>query len=202
MVERHNELLRKGLHLTETQMINEGLTAPFAQVLAITTFAKNALTVINESTPYQAVLGRQPRILPPLEGGYQLQMDDSPARDGSHVRNQARIREIAAGNIIEATAKMRLQRADRHKTIAAGERSELTPGTLVDLWFEPTNKDVQGWRGPGKIMTVQADEGNVTIRYQGRSLDRRFAEVRPHLPYLVFFSGLHSDLHSHWDYIR
>ncbi len=47
IVERHNELIRHGLHTTETQMIKEGIVAPFEQVVTLVFFMKNSLTVIN-----------------------------------------------------------------------------------------------------------------------------------------------------------
>ncbi len=202
LVERHNELLREGLHVIETQMIKEGIKAPFEQILATATFMKNALTSVNGSTPYQAVLGRQPAMLPPLEGGYLGQIDDSHSRAGTNARQQARVREIAACAIIEATAKARLQRADRHHTRAAVELRQLEPRQLVDIWFEPTNKDCRGWRGPAEIATINASDGNVTVRYQGRSLDRQGSEVRPHIPYLVFWSALHTEQLAHWLLLR
>ena len=65
IVERHNELLRQGLHTTETQMIKEGIVMPFKVILATVTFAKNALTVVNDSTPYQAVGTRKATKHPP-----------------------------------------------------------------------------------------------------------------------------------------
>ena len=136
LVERHNALLRSALHKAETQALKESLCVSFTTVLGLVTFMHNALTCINNHTPYNALLGRQPHLLPPLEGGY----------FGSElsVRGQnrlARVREIAAIAIIEATAKARLNRGDYHKQVVAQERSEFSPGDLVDMWYEPPNKD-------------------------------------------------------------
>ena len=78
-----------------------------------------------------------------------------------------------------------MDRADRHNTRPAVERQEYKVGDLVDLWYEPLNKDTSGWRGPGKVHSLQPNEGVVTVRYQGRSLDRRAQEVRPHIPYVL-----------------
>jgi len=202
IVERHNELLRQGLHTTETQMIKEGIVMPFKVILATVTFAKNALTVINDSTPYQAVLGRQPSILPPLEGGYNGSLVDDQARPETGCRGTTRVREIAACNIIETVARARMERAHKHKTRKAVEILELQPGSVVDLWFDQTTKDVPGWRGPAKVATINTEEGNITVRYQGRSIDRQNSEIREHIPYLVFFSGLHDTLIHHWYVIR
>ena len=133
--------------------------------------------------------------------GYTASLQDDLSGRGDLCRHQARIREIAAGNIIEATARSRMERADRHNTRPAVERQEYKVGDLVDLWYEPPSKDTSGWRGPGKVHSLQPSEGVVTVRYQGRSPDRRAQEVRPHIPYLVFFS-LRRHHHDHWEYVR
>ena len=65
IVERHNEIIRRCLQTTEAQLIKEGISIPFEQVLSTVFFVHNSLTVINGSTPYQALFGRQPAILPP-----------------------------------------------------------------------------------------------------------------------------------------
>ena len=76
------------------------IKAPLTVVLAQVTFMKNALTTINESTAYHALLGRQPALLPPLEGGYTASLQDDLSGRGDLYRHQARIREITAGSII------------------------------------------------------------------------------------------------------
>lgn len=58
----------------------------------------------------------------------------------------------------------------------------------VAIWFEPTNKDLCGWRGPGEVLSIGADEGNYSIRIQGRTLMRRPQEVGPHIAFFVFLS--------------
>ena len=85
---------------------------------------------------------------------------------------------------------MRLQRGDKRNQVASIERSEHQPGDLVDIWYDPPNKDTPGWRGPAQISSVQIDEGNVTVRFQGKTLDRRYQEVRAHVPYLVYLSSV------------
>ena len=100
----------------------------------------NSLIVINDSTPYRALFGRQPALLPPLEGGYHEQRSGQTHHDLSPLdqKDVARVRELSASAIIEATAQHRLERADRHNTHSALERSAYEPGQLVDIWYEPT----------------------------------------------------------------
>lgn len=163
----------------------------------------NRFIVINKSTAYQAPLGTQPSILPPLEGGDIKENNEQCAvHGGLHRRNAvhdlsaeglrdlARAREIAAAQIIEATALSRLQMANIHKTVAAVERSEHAPNDLVDIWYEPSNKEFSGWRGPAQVVTINDREGNMSVRFQGRTLHRKPQEVRPHVPYLVYALGL------------
>ena len=176
LVERHNEILRQSLHRVESQILKESLVCSFKCVLAIVTFMHNSLIVIHDSSPYNALYGRQPAMLPPLEGGY-IREEDHDGRvrridatgmhdlDAKYQRHLSRVREIAAATIIEVTALSRLQRADRHKTVAALERSGFQVGGLVDIWYEPTTKDVSGWKGPAQIATINHDEGNVTVRF-------------------------------------
>ena len=161
-------------------MLKESLCVNFITVLGVVAFMHNALTSINSHTPYQALLGCQPHLLPPLEGGYHGDLSVGGQND------LARARGIAAVAIIEAIAKARPQRGDYHKMIAAQERAELQAGDLVDIWYDPQNEDTPGWRGLAQIASVNFGEGNLIVRFQGRTLDRRHQEVRVHVPYLVF----------------
>ena len=70
LVERHNPLIRSALQRTESQVFKEILVASSVTVSGLVTFMHDALASINNHTPYQALLGRQPHLLPPLEGGY------------------------------------------------------------------------------------------------------------------------------------
>ena len=186
LVERHNELLRHALHTTELQLQKESLKVPFEEVLAVTLFAKNALTVINNATPFQALFGRQPTMLPPIEEGSLGSVSDQRPTAGSLSRHFQRVREVAAINIIDANALARVKRADKSKTRPATELAEWKQGQTVDIWFDPKDKDTPGWRGPSVISSVNAGEGNISVRYQGRTLDRQTSEVREHIPYFVF----------------
>ena len=189
IVERHNAIVRETLQKTESQLVRDNIKLPFVQILAIVMFMKNALTVINTSTPYQAVLGRQPAMLPPLEGGHVQEYDDETQGPNSELRHQAKVRELAAINMIEVLAKWRIQRASKSRTRGAMNLKEINQGDIVDLWIKPEKKGVEGWRGPGQVIEVNSDEGNVSIRYQGRIRDRKAQEVRLHIPYLVFLSA-------------
>ena len=72
-VERRGALLRDTLHKITSELRNQQLDIPFPQILAEAVFAGNALLTVNGMTPYNAVLGRAPPILP---GVNQLEFPD------------------------------------------------------------------------------------------------------------------------------
>ena len=69
LVERQNAFTRTALQLAEAQVIKEPLCASFVTALGLVTFVHNALVPINDHTPFQALLGGQPILIPPLDGG-------------------------------------------------------------------------------------------------------------------------------------
>ena len=141
-------------------------------------------------------MGRQPHLLLPLEGGY---LEDFDVRGQNDL---AGVREIAAVAIIEATVEARLRRGDYHKQIAAQERAEHQPADLVDIWYDPPSKDTPGWRGPAQIASVNVGEGNVIVRFQGRTLDRRRRALRVHVLYLVYPATLISSHEPEWSVLK
>ena len=59
-----------------------------------------------------------------------------------------------------------------------------------------------GMERSAKISTLQPDDGNVTVRYQSRSLDRTFQQVRPYVPYVIFLTSQHVQPHPQWTVVR
>lgn len=66
MLERRGALVRHTMHTSEEQLRKEGITVTIRQLLAEAVFAGNALVSVGGVTPYNARLGRQPRILPDI----------------------------------------------------------------------------------------------------------------------------------------
>jgi len=163
IAESHQSILRKTAHTTELQLQKEGIFATIEQVIAIITFLHNALISQDGVTAYNALLGRTPTMLPSTTGGTLGEIDDTLVRGESGSRHHNRIREIATTKIVEVTAKDRINRASRHQTRLAMELSSIKPGMKVDIWFDPTNKDVKGWRGPAEGATIQHTENVVTV---------------------------------------
>ena len=86
--------------------------------------------------------------------------------------------------------------------IAAQQRLEHKPGDLVDIWYDQLNEDTFGWRRPAQVATVNDDEGNLTVRFQGRTLGRRQQEVRIRVLYFVYMWPLVADEEEDWSICR
>ena len=108
-IERRTAILRHNLHTTDEQLMAEVILQfiPFPHRLSNCVFAGNALISVNGVTPYNAVYGRQPTMLPDL---------DSEVPGGIHGHVQ-RVREICIQKMIEGTAADRVRRALNTKTL-------------------------------------------------------------------------------------
>lgn len=193
MVERHNAFIRSALQRAGSRVIKELLCISSTAALGLAIYMHNAIICSNNNTSYQALVGRRPHLLPPLEGGYHGDLD---AKGQIHIH---RVREIVSVAITEATAKQRFVRGSTRNQVVSIERSEHQPGDLVDIWYDPPNADTFVWRGPAQIAAVNGSEGNVPVRFQGKTLDRRHQEVRTHVPYLVYLPAVVEHKHHQWD---
>ena len=73
--ERGGALLRDAIHRIEGQLKEEGITGlPFECILSEAMFCGNALLTVGGSTPYNALYGRVPRVLPRFDQRYTLGM--------------------------------------------------------------------------------------------------------------------------------
>ena len=65
--ERRGAFLRDTIHRMYGQMREEGILLPFESVLSEATFCGNALITVGGNTPYNAVMGRVPAMLPSID---------------------------------------------------------------------------------------------------------------------------------------
>ncbi|CAK0852694.1 unnamed protein product, partial [Prorocentrum cordatum] len=64
------------------------------------------------------------------------------------------------------------------------------PGDMVDIFRGPPNKDVTGWRVPCKVVSMdRADEGIIDVRWQGRTLPCRPADVRRAVTWMTLIAA-------------
>ena len=195
-IERRGQLLRDVLHKIDAQLQIEGITdIPFTYRLAEATFAGNALVSVNNTTPYNAVYGRTPNLLPPIDqpNSQDALQDPNGVPYPGLMRNSHRLREIAIQQMIEGTARARLGRALNTKTLAPGEAENYQVGEEVDFYRPPSNKDVSGWTGPAKVVDVSTyNKGTISISHQGRPIICKLGEVRRHISFLALEAATHA----------
>ena len=181
VVDRRIAILRDTLHKIGTQLHEEGLAVPFARMVSEGVFALNALSAFQGCSPYTAVLGRVPAILPSEDS---IVSDGVPDRCSAHSH---RLREIAVQSIAESTAQERIKRAMRTQTRPSGEEMDFKLGDRVDYWREPSNKEASGWRGPGVIADLtRLEHGRIGVRTTtDQVLTCRIQDVRHSLAYLT-----------------
>ena len=179
--DRRTQVLRDTLHKIATQLSEEGLVVPLQRILAEAVFALNALTSVNGCSPYTAVLGRIPPILPEA-----LAVPDDSVSDPTtaHVH---RLREIAIQAIVEGTARERMKRALHTPTRVAHQELEFKVGETVEYWRQPENREASGWRGPATVCDLsRLEHGRIGIRTRADNvLTCRIQDVRRCLAYAV-----------------
>ena len=108
--------------------------------------------------------------------------------------------------MIEWTARERARRALNSKTIIAGQSENYQPGDKVDFFRKGGAKDATGWTGPATVVdNTHISRGTLTIRHIHGTMEGRLADIRRHLPFLVFEAAVYAAYdasRSVWGYIR
>ena len=201
IVERHHQIMRDQIHKILAQARLEKIKLDSQRMLAEAVYAKNIMTSVHGVSPYVALYGRYPAILKEMEDSGLSLVDDS---SGTH-KHATRLRELAMSSIIEGVSQDRLRQAARSKARSPGQLLELSTGDLVDIYRSPDTKDLVGWRGPCEVVNTQhIEEGTVDVRWNGRTIAARVADVRAHIHYTSVFFGFldsnemfSSDIRSH-----
>ena len=181
--ERHHELLRRQFHVVKAQCKEEGLAVTDEAIMQESTFAKNALITVHGRTPYNGLLGRTPNLLSEFESPSLSNLSDTAGgAEGGHTRHAIRLRELSIQSMVEGSARERLRRAATTQTRTSGELLGLQIGDAVDLFRQPANKDLVGWRGPAEVLsTAHLEDGYVEVKWGGRTMSVRVADLRRHL---------------------
>merc|ERR1712078_922176 len=182
-VERRGALLRDTVHRIESQLEEEGIVIPFGQILAEAIFCGNALLTIRDSTPYNAVYGRVPRILPGIDQIAEPNSSQEPLP--GLIRDANRLREVSVQAMIEGSAAARLGRAMNTRTTMSAQHLGLKVGDEVDFYQDQLNKDTSGWFGPAIVADVsRLKHGALTVRYNNMLREVSVQKVRRHLFFL------------------
>jgi len=190
IAERRGALTRDVIHRMDAALGAEGLNhIPFEHRLTDAILCGNCLITVNNTTPYNAVLGRSPNLLPNINCPDAEHEED--VRKPGLIRHTNRLREIAVQSMVDGTARARLGRALTTKTLPAGEREGYEVGEEVDHYRPPGCKDASGWIGPSKIVDLtKVTDGIITIRHNQNLKDCKVGDVRRHLAFLCFLAIL------------
>ena len=157
---------------------------PIETVVAEATFVGNAMLSVGDGTPYNAVYGRVPRMLPSID---QVSPTGQPQSSNKTLEDSHRLREISIEAMIHASAVARLGRALNTRTTMPAQRLALDVGEPVDFYREPTNKDTSGWMGPAEVLDVsKVERGVVVVRWNSQQLNVSLNNVRRHMFHFVF----------------
>jgi len=187
-IDRRGALVREVMNKMVDQLKIEGIKMTAEQILAEATFVTNAMLTINNCTPYNAVYGRVPNILPDIDRPDAI--NEGALNHPGSIRNVHRLREIAVQAMVEETAKVRAGRA-----LNARSQPTVAPGTYkigdqVDFYRKGGSKDVTGWTGPATVLDpYHMDRGTITIRHLHRPVDVQVGDIRFHLPFLVYLAA-------------
>ena len=129
-------------------MIAEGITdIPLSRRVSEAIFSGNALLSVNDATPYNAVYGRVPNLLPDINTAT---LDGIGALPGT-IRHSSRLREIAIQKMVEQTACDRIDRASHTRTQHPSQH-RFHEGDEVDYYRPPSQKDMPGWTESGTCL--------------------------------------------------
>ena len=96
-------------------------------------------------------MGQAPHLLQDSEAPNTSMMEDA-----QHL-HRARARDLALGTTVVQTARMRIERTLKAKSRVPGQDKDYKNGDLVDVFRAPPNKDMDGWRGPAKIVDASPE---------------------------------------------
>ena len=85
------------------------------------------------------------------------------------MESMARARLLARQAAVQSVFQDRLAQAakiTRHQH----EPERLVPGTICDIWREPTRTYECGWRGPAEIISLERRAGSAIVKHQGQPL--------------------------------
>jgi len=166
-VERRGDVLRQTFVRLLEQRKQQSLDIPPEQILAEAVFCGNALTTVNDNSPYNAVYRRTPRTLPSADQIERPDENEQPLP--GLIRDTFKLRELAVQAMVQGSAQARLNKSMHTKSTITAEALDLRLGENVDFHRPPTSKDVSGWYGPAEVVNMNdVHRGTVTEKLNNR----------------------------------
>ena len=197
-VERRQALLGEVLRRGDSQLVDEGLLAnnkkgpiPFKYRLEQATTAGNALISVNNTTPYNAVYGRQPSLLPDLNLRIDPKLDPRDTPLPGLIRDSQRMREIFVQKMVEGTTEARVGRilSGRGKYQTPVEEQNYQPGDLVEFRMYDVPKHTEAWDGPATVVDcTELLRGSIKLKHKAGYMSRKVQDVRRWIGFLAMYT--------------
>ena len=155
--------------------------------LAECVFRGNALLTVGGSTPYNAVYGRVPSILPgidqvtPPEGQDWV---DAFRQNPGTLPHAPTSRSECSGHD-RRFSRNQTRSSTKHSEHNASSEVFVQVGEEVDFHRSQSSKDASGWLGPAEVVDVaRTTRGVVALRWQNRPMEIQVQDLRRHLHFL------------------
>ena len=180
LAEIHVKLSKLSMRKIKAECDLLGLEIDLDDIAYESGMAQNCLLEYGGYTPAQAVLGHNPRPFLELEDRTMTAIvgarDDTPGL----FETTARLRNIAGASILRSLVEIRLARANA-TTTQSQDLPSLKPGeTEVDIKHLPDATDDQEWHGPADLLELDAPNGTVIVKWQGRPYNIPLRHIRIH----------------------
>ena len=126
--------------------------------------AQNLLLTFNGVSPASGVLSKNPR-------GF-FEVDNTSCDAGSLPPGAAgaaevatQLRAIGKAAALQTISETRLALSLRTSPQMVKLDEATPPGTAVDLYRNPINKDVHGWRGPATVLELNKEEDTAIVKW-------------------------------------
>ena len=179
LIERHVGLLKLTILKIKAELDRQGIVHEVSEIAMEAAMAQNSTLNYGGVTPAMAVFGILLRGFYDDEAAGLLASAGALQTDLTTFEKALRVRQISLSAVQQAIVEDRTARANRTRSHRL-DASALVPGTSEVEFYREVQGDV-GWRGPAKLLLLDADEGVAVIQYQGRPYLVAIRHIRPHV---------------------
>ena len=196
LIERHIALTKYAMLKLAGALREEGIDISYSDLCSEICMSQNLLLECEGGTPQMAFTGQSQRGWFTPDSDTIESIVGTLAKKPDTIETMVRTRLLAKQCIIQGLIQQRLAQAIKIKQHKHGQ-DLLLPGTTVDYWRDPQRKDENGWRGPAELLSLERTAGSAIIKHQGQPLIMPLHQLRRHVLYSFFATGLASSADSH-----